>query len=265
MRLSTATIGLLVLPTAYSWGSLGHITIAYLASEFVGEDTAAYFKDLLRNDTAHYLAGVATWADTIRYIKWGRFTKNYHFIDAKDAPPTNCHVDFERDCKESCLVALIRHTPECITDALGEGWLRRFRLENYTSQMLGSDLVAWRRNQAAKFIIHFMGDIHQPLHAENVAQGGNGIHVKWASTELSLHHVWDTSIAEKLLGGIHRQPYPAALAWARNLSAELAFNYFERAAPVIELQIARAGYRLARWLDLIFESISAQVSAENEL
>lgn len=51
----------------HSPSGLGHITVAYVASNFVQEETATYFKDLLRNDTEHYLAGVATWADTIRY------------------------------------------------------------------------------------------------------------------------------------------------------------------------------------------------------
>jgi len=44
---------------------------------------------------------------------------------------------------------------------------------------------------------------------------------------------------------------------------ELAFGeYFEKAAPVIELQVARAGYRLAKWLDLIAKRIGAQASAD---
>ncbi|KAI1104010.1 S1/P1 nuclease [Jackrogersella minutella] len=297
MRLgqSGIVLGALLLPRAIAWGSLGHITVAYIASNFVKDNTAAYFQDVLQNDTEHYLAGVATWADSIRYTKWGRFSKNFHFIDAKDTPPTYCGVDFERDCKEDgCVVSSI---------------------QNYTSQLLDTDLWSSRRSQAAKFVIHFVGDIHQPLHVENVAQGGNGIHVKWDSTELNLHHVWDTSIAEKMLGGIHRKPYDAGFKWAANLTEqiksgkyesaskvwsagisldepiqtamgwanesnavvcthvfpegpqaiagqELAGDYYEKAAPVIELQVAKAGYRLAAWLDLIADKVSGAVAGE---
>ncbi|KAI1379790.1 S1/P1 nuclease [Hypoxylon crocopeplum] len=291
-------VGASLVPRAVAWGSLGHITVAYIASNFVKEDTATYFQELLKNDTEHYLAGVATWADSIRYTKWGRFSKNFHFIDAKDTPPTYCGVDFERDCKEDgCVVSSI---------------------QNYTSQLLDTSLWPWRRNQAAKFVIHFVGDIHQPLHVENVAQGGNGIHVKWESSELNLHHVWDSSIAEKMLGGIRRKPYVAGLAWAANLTdqiksgkyelasklwsagmsiddpivtamgwanesnaivcshvfpegpetivgQELAGDYYEKAAPVIELQVAKAGYRLAAWLDLIAEKASGTVQPVDEL
>ncbi|KAI1449063.1 S1/P1 nuclease [Annulohypoxylon stygium] len=295
---STVALGAFFLPGAVAWGSLGHITVAYIASNFVKDSTTAYFQDILQNNTEHYLAGVATWADSIRYTKWGRFSKNFHFIDAKDTPPDYCGVDFERDCKEDgCVVSSI---------------------QNYTSQLLDADLYPWRRNQAAKFVIHFVGDIHQPLHVENVAMGGNGIHVKWESSELNLHHVWDSSIAEKMLGGIHRKPYVAAYAWATNLTEqiksgkyesvsqswadgislddpistamrwanesnavvcthvfpegpkaiigqELAGDYYEKAAPVIEIQVAKAGYRLATWLDLIANKLSKAGAVVDEL
>ncbi|KLU82929.1 nuclease PA3 [Magnaporthiopsis poae ATCC 64411] len=72
--LSAGTLGLLALPGAQAWGSLGHITVAYVAQDFVSAPTEAYLKTLLRNDTDSYLAGVATWADSIRYTKWGHFT-----------------------------------------------------------------------------------------------------------------------------------------------------------------------------------------------
>ncbi|KAI1436397.1 putative nuclease S1 precursor [Xylaria sp. CBS 124048] len=298
LDLKTLAFGASVLPGAIAWGSLGHITVAYLASNFVKEDTATYFQGLLGNDTEHYLAGVATWADSIRYTKWGRFTSNFHFIDAKDDPPTYCGVNFERDCKaDGCVVS---------------------SLQNYTSQLFDAKLRPWQRAQAAKFVVHFVGDIHQPLHVENVAQGGNGIHVNWEGHEVNLHHVWDSSIAEKMLGGNRRKVYDNAFQWATYLTdeikagkfltaheswihglriddpiatsmtwanesnsyvcshvlpegpkaivgQELSGDYFANAAPVIELQVARAGYRLATWLDLISERISEVEYAVGEL
>ncbi|KAL8290841.1 hypothetical protein RB601_000589 [Gaeumannomyces tritici] len=293
---STSALGGLLaaalLPGAAAWGSLGHITVAYVAQDFVGPATEAYLQGLLRNDTDSYLAGVATWADSIRYTKWGHFTGVFHFIDAKDSPPAECGIDMERDCKaEGCIVTAFA---------------------NYTARALAvSSLPAWQRAQAAKFVVHFAGDVHQPLHDEDVARGGNGIHVLWEGKELNLHHVWDSSIAEKLLGGRARRPkpYEAARAWASSLTAEiragryaaesaawldgvdvadaeatvlrwaregnayvcshvfsphgpkdivgqeLSGDYYEKAAPVIEVQVARAGYRLARWLDLMVESL----------
>jgi hypothetical protein len=173
----------------------------------VAPETASFFQILLRNSSSDYLAGVATWADSIRYTKWGHFTGPFHFIDAKDTPPTNCSVDFDRDCKQE----------GCVVSAIG----------NYTSRLLDPKLPAWERAQAAKFVIHFVGDIHQPLHTEDVARGGNGIHVLFDGVELNLHHVWDSSIAEKIVGGVRRQPYAEARRWASELSEDIRNGKFE--------------------------------------
>lgn len=291
MKLSTAVLGAAVLPSVSAWGGFGHITVAYVASSFVKDDTAAYFQTLLRNQSTDYLANVATWADSIRYTKWGHFTGPFHFIDAKDSPPTSCNVDMQRDCKaEGCVISA---------------------LQNYTTRLLDPHLSPDDHEQAAKFVLHFIGDMHQPLHAEDVAKGGNGIRVKFDGRFFNLHHVWDTSIAEKMVGGVRRQPYAdaeklatqlvsdirtgkfaaeskawndgidldkiedTALIWARESNAyvcshvlpegaaaivgqELGGDYFKKAAPVIEVQLARAGYRLAAWLDLIAAKIGQQ-------
>ncbi|KAK3196326.1 hypothetical protein K4F52_000707 [Lecanicillium sp. MT-2017a] len=301
MKASSAAVSaiaasLAFLPSVAAWGSFGHITTAYLATRFISNTTEAYLQELLRNDEPDYLAKVASWADSIRYTKWGRFTSTFHFIDAHDSPPTSCSVDLQRDCKAS----------GCVISALS----------NYTEQMFDADLPPWRRAQAAKFVIHFIGDLHQPLHNEDVSRGGNGIYVLWDGKEFNLHHVWDTSIAEKWIGGIRGKPYPFAKRWATqlaveitdgkfadvkdawlkdiNLSAandtamiwaresnayvcthvlpegpeaivgkELGGAYFDNAGPVIELQVARAGYRMAAWLDLITEEYMSKRKESN--
>lgn len=299
MRLSSLAIGATALPTAWAWGGFGHITVAYIASNFVAPETAHLFQGVLHNTSSDYLAGVATWADSIRYTKWGHWTGILHFIDAKDSPPSYCGIDLARDCKaDGCVVSAIA---------------------NYTTRLLNASLPAYEHAIAAKFVLHFIGDIHQPLHTEDVARGGNGIHVRFDGVELNLHHVWDSSIAEKLVGGLRRRtpPYAAAKAWADSLTAdiragtkfnpvrdawllgadledptatalawavegnalvcttvmpqgpeairgqELGSDYYETAAPVVERQVAKAGYRLAAWLDLIAARIKSQQEEES--
>jgi hypothetical protein len=195
-----------------------------------------------------------------------------------------------RDCKET----------GCVVSSLA----------NYTTQLLDPTLPFNQRNQAAKFVVHFVGDIHQPLHAEDVARGGNGIQVKFQGHDWNLHHVWDSTIAERAAGGTRGGVYKAAARWAAELlqeiekgkyaearrgweegmdlkdaegtamvwaresnayvcshvlpegaaaiaGQELGGAYFEKAAPVIEIQVARAGYRLAKWMDLVAEAVAA--------
>lgn len=222
MKLSSAALAAAAaLPAAQAWGGkpspipsqqpphpnppppgFGHITVAYLATSLVSPPTTTYLQTLLSNTSSSYLAGVATWADSLRYSKYYRFTSTFHFIDAKDSPPSSCTVDLARDCKAS----------GCVVSALA----------NYTSRLLDPSLSLYERQVAAKFVVHFVGDIHQPLHAEDVARGGNGIQVRFDGVVLNLHHVWDSSIAEKVVGGrVGRQPYAQALEWAGALEREI--------------------------------------------
>lgn len=96
------------LPGTLAWGSFGHETIAYVASNFVATSTATYFKSLLGDTSADYLASVASWADSYRTTTAGKFSAPYHYIDAQDSPPSSCGVNFDRDCGTGgCVVSAI--------------------------------------------------------------------------------------------------------------------------------------------------------------
>jgi hypothetical protein len=97
-------------PAVYAWGTLGHETVAYIATNFVQSETKAFFQGILHNETTSYLAGVATWADSFRYTAAGRFSAPFHFIDAEDSPPSSCGVKLSRDCGEKgCVVSAIQN------------------------------------------------------------------------------------------------------------------------------------------------------------
>ncbi|KAI0022649.1 nuclease S1 precursor [Xylariomycetidae sp. FL0641] len=267
---------------ALAWGAMGHETIAYIASNFVSSDTEAYFKDLLADDSDDYLAAVATWADSYRYTDEGEFSAGFHYIDANDSPPSECGVDLERDCPEE----------GCIVTAL----------TNYTTILLDGRYSDAHHQEAAKFVIHFAGDIGQPLHCEALEVGGNDIDVTYDGEDTNLHSVWDTEIPEAIVGGgemsdaktwaselttaINSGEYKdlaagwidglsvaseadrtaTALQWATESNAEVCTtvmpdgidsvedqeldgDYTTDATPTVELQIAKQGYRLAKWLD----------------
>lgn len=91
-----------------AWGTLGHEAVADVAANFLKPATKTYCQSLLGDTGANYLANVSTWADTFRYTSAGSFSKGYHYIDAKDNPPTTCGVDYARDCGPSgCVVGAI--------------------------------------------------------------------------------------------------------------------------------------------------------------
>ncbi|RDW84805.1 putative nuclease S1-1 [Coleophoma cylindrospora] len=295
---------LAAIPRAFAWGTLGHDTVAYIASNFVTAETATYFQNILGDTSANYLASVATWADSYRYTTAGTFSAPYHYIDANDSPPTTCDVVYSRDCGSTgCVVSAIK---------------------NYTSRVQSSSVSAAEKLIATKFLVHspvsqchhgqkyasgtdasvcvqFLGDIHQPLHDEELEVGGNGITVTFNGKSTNLHHIWDTEIPEKYVGGyaltdakswattlttaIKTGTYKSsaaswlkgmditdaqasALVWASDANSyvcstvlvdgvsavegvDLAGAYYTAALPIVKLQIAKSGYRLAAWLNLI--------------
>lgn len=58
------------LPLVTAWGAMGHETIAYVAQNFVTDDTATYFQGILGDTSDSYLASVAAWADSYRYTRY---------------------------------------------------------------------------------------------------------------------------------------------------------------------------------------------------
>jgi ribosomal protein L19E len=267
-----------------AWGSLGHTTVAYIAQNFVCEKTAKFAKHLLNDTSSAYLANVATWADSYRYEKGGEFSSVYHYIDALDNPPESCNIDYERDCpEEGCIVSAIA---------------------NYSSRAFQKEVGITEQQKALKWVIHFVGDIHQPLHVENIAVGGNLINVTFNGAKTNLHAIWDTAIPQKAIGNFSQA---TALSWAANLTSEIKHGqykkdsrtwlkgidaddavdsslvwardanklvcstvlpngpdavfaqelsgaYYETAIPVVKKHIAKAGFRLAAWLDAIVEA-----------
>ncbi|KAK8090826.1 S1 p1 nuclease [Apiospora phragmitis] len=285
MLLSAATAASLLLPGVQAWGAMGHETVAYVATDFVAAGTCTYFQNLMADASANYLASVASWADPYGHTEAGKFSSGFHYIDAQDSPPSSCGVDFARDCGEG----------GCIVSAIS----------NYTNRLLDADLDSSERQMAAKFVIHFLGDIGQPLHNENLEKGGNGIPVDYSGEETNLHHVWDSEIPESVSGG---SSLTSARSWAANLTMaiksgiyesqaagwvsdlsladaqnitlgwatesnayvcstvleggvsavedqDLGGDYTTRGQPVVSLQIAKQGYRLAKWLDAIASAV----------
>ena len=113
-----------------AWGFEGHETVAYVATNFVASSTKTFFQDILGDTSDDYLASVAAWADEWKYTSAGEFSKEFHYIDALDNPPTACDVKYARDCAED----------NCVVSAI----------VNYTSQLTDSSTSSSEKDIAAK-------------------------------------------------------------------------------------------------------------------
>ncbi|KAJ5652653.1 hypothetical protein N7507_010079 [Penicillium longicatenatum] len=289
-KIAIVTCGLL--NGANAWGSLGHATVAYVAQNYLSADTATWAQGVLGDTSTSYLANIASWADSYRATSAGKWSAPFHFIDAEDNPPTDCNVDYDRDCGDSgCSISAIA---------------------NYTQRVGDDRLSSAHIEEALKFLVHIIGDLTQPLHDEAYEVGGNDIAVTFNGYSDNLHSDWDTYMPEQLIGGyaltdaqswantlideITSGTYKSEAAswiegdtisdvvttatrWASDANAyvctvvmpdgaaalqtgDLYPTYYNSAIGTIELQIAKGGYRLGNWLNLIYHTTVAKRDVE---
>ncbi|PNY28631.1 Nuclease P1 [Tolypocladium capitatum] len=286
-----ALLALAGLQGVNAWGVLGHATVAYIAQHYLTSEAASWSKraqGILGDSSDSYLASIASWADQYRATAGGKWTAPFHFIDAEDNPPSSCNLDYERDCGNSgCSISAVANYTQRVTDG-----------------RLADDEVA----DALKFIVHFIGDLTQPLHDEAYELGGNHIKVTFDDHSDNLHADWDTYMPEKLIGGHttnHAQTWSKTLIkditsgsyksqaaswiegddvgdaiatatrWATDANAlvctfvmpngpddlksgDLYPDYYNSVISTIELQIAKAGYRLGNWLNMVHKAGAAK-------
>jgi hypothetical protein len=186
-------------PTARAWGCKGHQTVAAIAEKHLTSEARQFIQRLLGenpidpklkrwcgNSTTDLLVDASTWPDDVRNER-----KNgpWHYIDI----PRGKH---QGDLTEYC------GTEGCVTRAIEE---QRAILKDKSADPL-------KRAEAIRYLIHFVGDMHQPLHAINNADnGGNCVPVRYFRHEPllsplhperedyspNLHQIWDTEIVER--------------------------------------------------------------------
>ncbi|KDN56747.1 S1/P1 nuclease [Flavobacterium seoulense] len=251
--------------TVYSspnWGKTGHRTVGEIASNYVSNKTLKKINTLLDNTT---IATVSVYADDIKsdkqYDKYG--TWHYvNFVGNKKykEDPINPEGDILQGIK-TCIL-------------------------NIRSKTTTKEEKAF----ALKMLIHFMGDLHMPLHVGNTAdKGGNTISVKWFGQNSNLHRVWDsdmiddyqmsytelsennsslskTQIEEIEKGNLLDWIYESrqlALSIYDGVQADekLGYKYSYENFPTVQKQLQKGGVRLALVLNEVFKSKSKWIDA----
>ncbi len=249
----SALVFLLPAPSAYCWGNQGHRIVADVAMDHLTPAARQNLQSLLGDSD---LASISTWADDIR--KDRPETSPWHYVNI---PSTAGGYEAARDCPgDNCVVAQIRLFAQTLADR---------------NQPLAT------RQEALKFLVHFVGDLHQPFHALADAQGGNDVSVSVAGSQqcgdypCELHAVWDSELIrhawlsesqyaarlETMISKRHmragadtpEQWADESLKLAKQAWVEPGTNideaYYQRELPVLDRQLALAGLRLARILN----------------
>lgn len=248
---------------ASAWGGDGHRIVAIIAEGHLSPKARQSIETLLGEQT---LADIANFADLVRNRR--PETSNFHFADI---PISRDSFDRARDCKKD------PEKGDCVIAAI----------ERFAREANRSDLSVGQRRFALKFIVHLVGDLHQPLHsADNNDRGGNNVKVSWFGHRgkgINLHSVWDRLIIEQ--AGLDEIEFADALEelftpqqaqdfqkgtltdWANEahlLAKQFAYGklpddralgqeYYDATFEVVDVQLYRAGVRLARVLNSIYK------------
>jgi len=156
------------------WGKDGHAVTAYIAQELMSASSVQKAESILGSN---YIDSVASWADWIDHQPGYAWSKPLHFINT---PDWKCDYIRERDCSDDI----------CAAGAIA----------NFSRQLVTTS--GETQKEALMFLIHFVGDIHQPLHVSFASdRGGNNEHGSICLNNgdcetASLHGHWDYTMIE---------------------------------------------------------------------
>lgn len=264
-RLMTRFLPVLALACAFvagdasAWSAEGHRIVAHIADAGLSPAARAEVERLLAGEADPTLAGVATWADELRDTDpdgLGKRSAKWHYINFDG----RCGFEPPRDCKgNNCIVTQTNLLYRILADPARDP----------------AD-----RAMALKFVVHFVGDLHQPMHASpHDDKGGNDYQVNLGGEGTNLHRIWDGTIikrrnlvAEDYADVLLETPLPRdptlssdrpVLDWALE-SCQLVEDgkvypadgvhvideaFLEARLPVAEQRLRQAGVRLAQLLN----------------
>ncbi len=278
-RLSVALALGLVLSyeSAFCWGKVGHESVAEIAKFQLLPEVSAIADDLLGGSD---FTDAATWPDKIKSDPMWKHISPYHYMGVSD------------DNEYFKQLASLKPSQQKRGDVLRALVKAEDILRSTTSSKQ-------EKGWALRFMIHFVGDLHQPLHTGRPEDlGGNTISLKYFNQKTNLHSVWDSAIIAAILKPQTKRTLPDTIAYLTQLrepsakeivawqdsyimdwtleSLDLRLDayhdwngiskvYQKKFGPSVNERILRGGFRLAAWLNAIFTNKKFQPVKAMEL
>jgi hypothetical protein len=176
---------------AIAWGDLGHRVTALIAYRHLTPKARDALDALLASDadtlTAPDFASRATWAD--KYRNEHRETAAWHFVDIEIDGPDLAAACFHFPALGGALAGA-GPAEDCVVN----------KIDEFAAELKSTATPRAERLPALKFLIHFIGDVHQPLHAaDHHDRGGNCIGLSRPHGQAAnLHAYWDVDVVEAL-------------------------------------------------------------------
>lgn len=158
---------------ANAWGVLGHRIVGEIAESYLSPNARKGVKQILGNET---LALSANWADFVKSDTSYKYLNSWHYVnlpEGLDRKGVNSYLDIFAEpniySKTNEMIAMLKNPNTSKNDKIF----------------------------ALRLLVHFMGDMHQPMHtARKEDMGGNRINVTWFGQRSNLHRVWDEQLID---------------------------------------------------------------------
>ena len=245
---------LLIFPSL-DWGKTGHQVVGVLAERNLTPQAQKAIDDLLDGAS---LSSISNYGDKIKSNPKYRALNPWHYINL---PFDLSYASAKKNPKGDVVMAI----KKCI------------------AKLKDEDEPKSERAFYLKLLVHFIGDIHQPLHVgRKEDRGGNDIRLKWLGKSTNLHRLWDTGLIDhcrisspiewsielgdmppKVMEAIQNEPLEQWVAESQALAkiiygdspsnSRLGQDYYSRYLPLLKMQLQRGGFRLAAQLNDIFK------------
>lgn len=234
-----------------AWGPNGHRIVGRIAMHHLSEEAARAVECLIGPEG---LDQVSTWPDEIRSDPNWKKADPWHFISIDDA---------------ETLETTARNPDGDVLEAM----------QRFAAVLRDAQANRQAKQEALKFLVHFIGDVHQPLHVGRRAdRGGNNVEVMWFAEKTNLHSVWDNHLVENeklsfsdFAAFIDHPTQEEIRTWQNATFADwvkeskavreqvykigdgkLGFQYAFDNMPLVKRRLVQAGVRLAGLLNSIF-------------
>ena len=158
-------IVLLSIQPLMAWGSTGHRIVGKVAEKYLTKNANMQIKKILGHND---LSRVSTWADEIKSDPNWKHAYDWHWCTIPDGEK------YETG----------KHTGNAIE-----------KVNEFIVTLKKKKSSKKEKQIALKFLVHLVGDLHQPLHVGNGEdRGGNDKKLKWFGEETNLHSIWDSQI-----------------------------------------------------------------------
>lgn len=260
---TAALLVLLLAPASvFAWGTLGHRTVARIAESHLTPKARQEVAKLLGTET---LPLVSTWSDEIRSDAQYKETGPWHYVNVAAG------LDFPAFVAQLTATAAPAGPPTNAFTALAQ----------VRKDLKDPKKTADERLFALKFVVHLVGDVHQPLHVgHGEDRGGNSIQTNWRNRDSNLHSTWDGDLVEypgltyTEMATAYDKATPAQIkqwqqddvsTWlfesyqlctpiyaAAAANPKFDYKFYPAFGPSVEQQILKAGIRLAGVLNDAF-------------